>query len=157
VTGPPDDVAPRSGVERSAVDALVEGTQAFGGLIAESLASVDARVTMPQLRVLVLAASGPQNVTAVARDLGVHPSNATRTCDRLVRAGLLTRRHAPDDRRQVILTLTPAGTRLVEQVMSQRRAAAERVLARMSVEHRAMLAEALSAFAAATASTNRPG
>lgn len=145
-----DDAGARRTAEREVVDALVEGTRALGALIAESLAGMEARVTMPQLRVLVLAADRPQNVGSVATDLGVHPSNATRTCDRLVRAGLLDRRHDPHDRRQMILTLTPAGVRLVEDVMSRRRARAEEVLARMSPEHRAMLAESLRAFTAAT-------
>lgn len=152
MNGPGDDAEVQRRADREAVDALVEGTRALGALIAESLAGVEAGITMPQLRVLVLAAGGPQNVTSVASDLGVHPSNATRTCDRLVRAGLLDRRHDQDDRRQVILTLTAAGKRLVEQVMSQRRARAERILARMSPRHRAMLAESLRAFTAATSS-----
>ncbi|WP_354263237.1 MarR family transcriptional regulator [Arthrobacter sp. OAP107] len=44
----------------------------------------------PQLRVLVLIHTrGPQNPGGVAAELGVHASNATRVCDRLVAAELL--------------------------------------------------------------------
>lgn len=150
-----DAAGGRPAVEREHVDALVEGTRAVGALIAESLATAEAMVTMPQLRVLILASNGPQNVTAVAADLGVHPSNATRTCDRLVRAGLLDRRHDARDRRQVLVRLTPSGARLVQAVMAQRRTHAERILARMSEEHRTMLAESLAAFAEASADTRR--
>ena len=124
----------------------MEGSRTMGAVIAESMASVEAVVTMPQLRVLILTSRTPQNVSSVAEDLGVHPSNATRTCDRLVRAGLLDRRPAEDDRRQVVLTVTPDGERLLERVMSHRRESIERILALMSEEHRAMLTEALEAF-----------
>lgn len=133
------------------VDAVLEGSRAVGAIIAESMASVEQVVTMPQLRVLVLASDAPQNVTSVAEDLGVHPSNATRVVDRLVRAGLLDRRPARHDRRHVVLTPTPAGEQLVEQVLTHRRATLERILGRMGEEHRAMLAESLRAFSAAAA------
>jgi DNA-binding MarR family transcriptional regulator len=52
----------------------------------------------------------------VAGALDVNPSNASRTCDRLMKAGLLDRRESPDDRRNVTLTLTEAGTWLVDKV-----------------------------------------
>lgn len=139
----------RSELSDEQLDSVMEGTRTMGALIAESMASVEAVVTMPQLRVLILASSAPQNVTAVAEDLGVHPSNATRTCDRLVRAGLLDRRPAAEDRRQVVLTLTQEGEKLLDGVMSHRRENVERILALMSDEHRAMLAESLDAFTAA--------
>jgi len=83
----------------------------------------------PQLRVLVLASmQGALNLGAVAEALGVHASNATRTVDRLVVAGLLDRRDSPADRRQLELRLTSKGRDLVESVMSHRRAWARRVL-----------------------------
>jgi hypothetical protein len=51
--------------------------------------------TLPQLRVLVVIASrGPQNLAGVAQGLGVHSSNATRACDKLVEAADLY----PDNR-----------------------------------------------------------
>jgi DNA-binding MarR family transcriptional regulator len=102
---------------------------------------------MPQLRVLILAGEAPQSATAVAADLGVHPSNATRTCDRLVAGGLLSRQQAEDDRRRVELTLTESGRRLVDQVMEHRRARVAAIMAGMSRTDRAALAEALTAFA----------
>jgi DNA-binding MarR family transcriptional regulator len=131
------------------VERVVRGTRAFGGMIAGSLASVDPPLTMPQWRVLVLAESEPQNVKGVAQDLGVHPSNATRLCDRLVRAGLLDRRPLEHDRRQVVLTLTTRGRRIVARVFAHRRRAVEEILAAMSEEQRAAVAEAIDAFVTA--------
>ena len=57
------------------------------GLAAQSLAEAEVSITVPQLRVLVtVSRNGPLNLNAVAAMLGVHPSNATRTCQRLVEA-----------------------------------------------------------------------
>jgi len=131
------------------VEQVLDASRVFGALIAESLANVDPPVTMPQFRVLVLAAEAPRNLSAIADDLEVHPSNATRLCDRLVRAGLLDRRRSDADRRQVHLTLTPRGRRLVEKAMSHRREQVERAMAHMSEEERAALAGALSVFSRA--------
>ncbi len=120
------------------------------GVTAASVAEVEDQVTLPQLRVLVMADTDePLTLTRVVESLGVHPSNATRTCDRLVVAGLLDRCDNPDDRRQVLLTLTAEGRTLVRQVMRHRRTAIEAVLRRMQPPARRRLADALAEFAAA--------
>lgn len=117
---------------------------------AQSVAGVEDRVTLPQLRVLVMVASrGPLNLNAVARGLGVHPSNATRACDRLVAAGLLDRRDDPGDRRNVTLELTAQGRELVDEMTRHRRTAVEAVVARMPAEHRHGLVPVLLSFAEA--------
>jgi DNA-binding MarR family transcriptional regulator len=92
---------------------------------------------------------GPMNLNAVARGLTVHPSNATRACDRLVQAGLLSRRDDPADRRNLLLELTDGGRRLVARVMDRRRSAIAEVLREMSPVHRRALVPVLQSFAAA--------
>src|SRR4051794_3663686 len=87
-------------VAREQVDRVVDATRVVGALIAESLVTLEPALTMPQWRVLVLANEGDCNVSAVAEDLAVHMSNATRMCDRLVAAGLLERRRAGEDKGQ---------------------------------------------------------
>lgn len=132
------------------VEAVMAATRVLVALSARSIAGLDGRITLPQFRVLVMVAStGPVNLGAVARALGVHPSNATRACDRLVTAGLLDRRDDPDDRRNLALELTGAGRALVDQVMDDRRAAITEVLERMPDEQRQALAPVLASFAAA--------
>src|SRR3954470_22338495 len=89
-------------VQADEVEAAMAATRVLVALSARSIAGLDGRITLPQFRVLVMVAStGPVNLGAVARALGVHPSNATRACDRLVTAGLLDRRDDPDDRRNL--------------------------------------------------------
>jgi DNA-binding MarR family transcriptional regulator len=115
---------------------------------AQSVASVEDQVTLPQLRVLVMIASrGPQNLTSVAQGLGVHTSNATRLCDKLVEAGLVHRSDDPTDRRNLVLQLTATGYRLVEAVTDQRRGAIATVLTKMPAPLRNDLLPALRAFA----------
>ncbi|HVH94224.1 MAG: MarR family transcriptional regulator [Nocardioidaceae bacterium] len=133
-------------VAREQVDRVVEATRVVGALIAESLVSLEPALTMPQWRVLVLANEGDCNVSAVAEDLGVHMSNATRMCDRLVAAGLLERQRAEYDRRQVLLVLTDAGEALFGSAMEYRRRRIEAAMALMGPEDRAALASSSSVF-----------
>src|SRR6476659_4225674 len=66
---------------------------------------------------------GRMNLGKVAEALGVHPSNAPRTVERLVVAGLLRRTEDPSDRRYLALELTDAGHDVVQGVMGHRREA----------------------------------
>ena len=130
------------------VDAVMAAARVLVAVVASSIAEVEDTVSVPQLRVLVmLATQGPLNLVAVAEALGVHPSNATRTVERLVVAGLVDRRDVPTDRRNVSLTLTAEGRTLVDSVFEHRRAAIERVISRMPENKRRALPAALESFA----------
>lgn len=129
------------------VDTVMRTSRVLVGVIAASVEEVGSTVTVPQLRVLVMAADhSPLTLGNVAEGLGVHPSNATRTCDRLVSAGLLNRRDDPHDRRQLQLTLTRKGRRMVDSVLEHRRVAIERVMVQMDPVSAARLGAALSEF-----------
>jgi DNA-binding MarR family transcriptional regulator len=132
------------------VEAVLAASRVLMGVVAESVAPIAEFVTLSQYRLLVIVAThGPLNLNSVAGALGVHPSNATRACDRLVEAGLLARTESAIDRRRVDLALTTAGVELIGRVMDHRRAAIDRVLARMNPQAREELAVALGDFAAA--------
>lgn len=138
----------RDGPTAEQVDAVMLATRVLVAVSAQSIAAIEDQVTLPQFRVLVMIASwGPQNLRTVAEGLGVHPSNTTRTCDRLVAAGFLSRRDNPADRRNLVLELTANGRELVEGVTRLRRDAIAAVLARMPRHSRDMLATALTGFA----------
>jgi DNA-binding MarR family transcriptional regulator len=115
-----------------------------------SLSAVRHAVTLPQFRMLVvLATGGEAKVVAIADDLGVNPSTAMRMGERLVAKGLVDRRINPASRREVLLRVTDAGHRIVEEVTRHRRAEIARIVARMPPTHRRGLIAALSAFARA--------
>jgi DNA-binding MarR family transcriptional regulator len=132
------------------IDAVMLAARAIVAMTAQSVAALNDQVTLPQLRVLVMIASrGPLNLAAAAGGLGVHHSNATRTCDRLAAAGLLNRAEDPSDRRNLLLDLTDDGRVLVSAMNENRRAAISRVLALMPPSRRRGLAPKLRAFAEA--------
>jgi DNA-binding MarR family transcriptional regulator len=125
----------------------MQTSKVVSAAIAHSLAVTDAKVTLPQLRVLVMVHDRvTMNMSAVAEALGVNPSNASRTCDRLVHAGLLDRRDDPEDRRNVALTLTRAGNRLVESMLGQRQSIFAQVVDRMNPRQRSQLLGGLTAL-----------
>lgn len=146
----PPGSAPRDRVLSEQVDAVMAAARVLVAVIAASVAQVEREVSLPELRVLVLASTrGSLTCAEVGAELGVHASNATRRVDRLVDAGLLHRRPSPSDRRYVEVTLTERGADLVNRVMTHRRRAVEQVLAAVAPRRRASIAPALAAFAAA--------
>lgn len=129
------------------IDAIMLAAQALVGVTAQSVAEVEDLVTLPQLRVLVLVAGrGPLNLQALAMAMGVHPSNATRACDRLVAAGLLRRIESSVDRRNLVLVLTDDGQQLVSAMVQRRRRDVAAVLERVPVTRRRALAAAMRTF-----------
>jgi DNA-binding MarR family transcriptional regulator len=144
--------------DASDVDALMRASKVVSAAIAHSLAVTDAKVTLPQLRVLVMVEDGaPLNLSAVAEGLGVNPSNASRTCDRLVKGGLLDRREDPADRRHVVLTLTAGGRRVLRSMLGQRRTIFQQVLDEMRPADRARLTAGLNAFSDAAQALSNQG
>lgn len=138
------------GAEKAAVEALMAASRAFVGLAARSLADLDAEVTLPQFRAMVvLATRGPQRSVDISAELQVAPSTGTRMCDRLIRKGLVRRSRSTSDRRVVRLRLTPAGRSLVQEVIRRRREELSRIVAATSGYWRPEVFEALTAFAAA--------
>ena len=132
------------------VDALLEASRAMVALAVRSLAGLDADVTLPQFRTLVvLAAHGPRRAIDVAAELGVNPSTGTRMCDRLVRKGLVRRARISGDRRVVRLTLTPAGEDLVNEVTRRRREELARIVAAIPPGGHATLVHTLRTFTVA--------
>jgi len=133
---------------RTSVDAVLTASRALVGVAARSLAETEDTVTLVQYRALVLLASqGDINVGNLAEALGVHQSTASRLCDRLVARGLVDRDLAPDNRREVVVSLTNAGEDLIHTVTARRRAEIEEVLARVKPKDRAAITSALLLFA----------
>ncbi|HEX3815329.1 MAG TPA: MarR family transcriptional regulator [Mycobacteriales bacterium] len=132
------------------VEAVLLASRVLVAVAAQSLAEVADRVTLPQYRTLVvLATRGPMSLGALAEELAIHPSTATRQCDRLVAATLIRRTESRPDRRAVTLQLTPDGQRVVEEVTARRRTAITEILANMTDRQRSGLVSALHSFAEA--------
>lgn len=132
---PPDD---------ELVDAALRASRVLVGVAARSLAVLDDDVTLPQYRALVvLAGRGPLNPGTLAEILGVHPSTATRLCDRLIARKLVSRRESATSRREVTVALTRRGRAVVDTVTTARRAELGAVLAHVPRRERSAVVAAL--------------
>ena len=130
------------------VEAVIGASRVLVAVAARSLAEVAEDVTLPQYRALVVLASrGPQRVASLAELLAVTPPTAPRMCDRLERKGLIRRRAARQDRREVRVSLSAAGQELVSQVADRRRAEIAQLLDRIPVEDQARMVELFGALA----------
>ena len=142
-------------VSSDQVHAVMVAAQALVGVAAQGVAEVEDRVTLPQLRVLMLVATrGGLNLGALAQAMGVHPSNASRACDRLVEAGLLRRTDSTLDRRNLLLELTDNGDALIDELVDHRRSSIATILMRLPEPRRRTLASAMLSFAQAAGETH---
>lgn len=78
--------------------------------------------------VVTVALFPGERVDALRRVLGLSPSGVVRTLDRLVAAGLVTRRSGAGDGREVLVYPTRAGVRNAERVLRGRAVALSRLL-----------------------------
>ena len=145
ITGTEPPMAAAADVDDTELlDAVLAASRSLVAISAQSMAAVADRVDVVQLRVLVVVASrGRCALGEVADAANLHVSTASRTCDRMVAAGLLHRTARPGDRRALELTVTPAGEELVGAVLRRRRTALKPVLARLTRTKRHRLAKAL--------------
>jgi DNA-binding MarR family transcriptional regulator len=129
------------------VDAVLRASRVLVAVAARSLAGSDQDVTLPQYRALVVLASrGPQRPSLLAEALAVHPSTVTRLCDRLVAKRLVQRRESATNRREVSVTLTAKGRRLVDAVTARRRVEIATIVDRIPAAKRATMVRALHAL-----------
>lgn len=133
-----------------AVAMALVASRALVGVAARSLSALEPDVTLPQYRALVLLSSrGAQNVSALADALGIHPSSATRLCDRLLTKGLIDRVTSTGNRREVTLTLSADGRAFVDAVTRSRRRELRRIVGRIDPDVRRGVIDAFDAFATA--------
>jgi DNA-binding MarR family transcriptional regulator len=131
-------------------EALLTASRVLVAVAARSLAIGDSDVTLVQYRALVVLASrGPHHVGELAHALDVHPSTATRLCDRLVARNLIRRAVDRVNRRETVVELAAAGRALVERVTDVRRTEISGIVGRIPDGLRRPAVAALLAFSAA--------
>ena len=129
---------------------VLAASRALVGIAARSLAATEPEITLRQYRALVvLAARGDLNVGTLAEALEIHPSTATRLCDRLLSKHLIERKTSIESRREVTVGLSAAGRGLVRAVTARRRREIQRIVAKLEPPARRRLVEAFAEFAEA--------
>lgn len=144
-----DEAAPQDVDEetKEVTETVMAASRLLVALSARALASVDAALTLPQLRTLVvLDRCGPVKLAVLAATLGVNASTALRMVDKLEAGGLVDRKANPANRREVVLRLTPAGATLVRQVLDHRHREVAALVGTLPVGVRAGLVEGLRAL-----------
>lgn len=107
-------------------------------------------LTLPQYRCLqAVAARGATLTTHLARQFQVGVPTMTGRLDALVERGLLQRQPDPASRRQVLVTITPAGQELLERYQVLVEAELRDLLAHLPDKRQARLRDALGDLAAA--------
>lgn len=104
--------------------------------------------TMVQLRMLAMLAARPWSLGELAAAHQVTPSSMSRTVDVLVQREWVARTPAPDDRRKVVLHLTPAGHAAHAAMIHAARDVAAALLAQLDAQDRARLYDGLCALRA---------
>ncbi len=151
----------RRGAHDKEAGAVLGACRVLVAVSAQSVAAVEDVADLIEFRALVIVASGGSvSLSTLAEAANIHLSRASRLCDRLVVKGLINRADDPANRRQLTLTLTSDGERVVSRVMQRRREVILPILARMneqlSPQRRAELVSLLREFAAAGGEPSDP-
>ena len=108
-------------------------------------------ITIAQLKSLFFISNqGSSNLGKLAAALGVTPANVTGIVDRLVEHDLVSRNENVQDRRMLLLRTTGKGEELVANLRERRRGYMSDILARLSVDELATLAQGLNTLVKAT-------
>jgi DNA-binding MarR family transcriptional regulator len=102
---------------RLSIDALV---RVFRITDSPALGPGTPKLNPPDMQALLFVARDPDCIASdVGAFLGVVPTTTSALIDRLVRQGLLLRGRTDTNRRIVLLRLTGAGEKIVQQIISQ--------------------------------------
>ena len=136
-------------------DALLGLARAVVG-ISTRAADELGRVSIVQLRALtILLEMDGANLAQLAEGMGVTVSTTSRLVDRLVAAGMVDRRRAEHSRREIALTLTPAGRATLDRYDELRLDGLHAVLDGLPEAERGQVVGAFALFAAAAHESTR--
>jgi DNA-binding MarR family transcriptional regulator len=117
-------------------------TRAFRRLragAARELAPLGLTFSQSRMLRMIGRAEHPLRIGDVASLLEIAPRSATGMVDSLEEAGLATRRPDDDDRRSVLVELTPRGRGILDQLGAARRESANALFSRLTSGQRAEL------------------
>ncbi len=74
-------------------------------------------LSVPQFHAIMMVRTlGQASMTDLSDRLGVSPPSASAMVDRLVEKGILTREHSDEDRRKVVVSISPEAMKAIEGV-----------------------------------------
>ena len=105
---------------------LVEALAASGQTVPRDFV-METDLTLPQIRILYMLATGPARITDISKANGMALANASSMVERLARKDLVERVSDPNDRRVAPVCLTTKGREAVEGVTRSENAAVDRI------------------------------
>lgn len=103
-------------------------------------------LTLPQYRILTNVAQGIGKASVLCELKGVSMPAMSRMVDTLVRKGFLKRGSNSEDRREIVLSLTPEGKKALEQLKGAVTEAISGLLGALSRQEQEISAQALGIF-----------
>ncbi|HVU91226.1 MAG TPA: MarR family transcriptional regulator [Jatrophihabitans sp.] len=131
------------------VDSIVRELQRATHVVLEALEGELAglKLRASEINVLANLADGePRPVSRLAAEVGSRPTTMTTVLDRLAARALIRRTANPDDRRSLLIELTPAGRRTARRVRSAVDRVEEQAVAGLSPHAVAALRRGLAAL-----------
>ncbi len=119
---------------------------------------MDVSLTIAQVKSLFyISNNGSVNFRMLAAALKVTPSNVTGIIDRLVDQGLVSRTENPDDRRMLMLQLTPQGETLISGLRERRFSQMSAVLSKLNEDELEVISRSFKILGRAIEDYNRSG
>jgi DNA-binding MarR family transcriptional regulator len=107
-------------------------------------------ITVSQCYALdALGEHGEMAMIELAGKLYLDKSTATRAIDPLVERGLVQRRFSEQDRREILVSLTPAGAKLHNEIIAHLQASQRQILERIPLQRREDILAALEILSSA--------
>lgn len=145
-----DPAAALAGGLETATAAVETGVELLREVCDRALEEMGSTVSPNQLRALLIVdRCRGLNLNTLAQEMRASNSATSRLCDRLQASGLIEREAAARDRREVVISLSEPGRRLVEWARRRRRRELAKVIDTMSPAGREALLHGLAAFRAA--------
>lgn len=114
----------------------------------DSLDRTNSEITRPQMFMLYFIHKyGKCKLTQLAEKMEVKPSAITVMIDRLEKAGYVERTHCTEDRRSILVEVTPLGKETLETAIQARSEVIKTYLQRLKPEERITFTELLEALA----------
>ena len=133
---------------RAALIRLDEAWSRLTRQISADLKEYPLAIPLSQVYLLrMLDRRGDLNMSDLANSLGITLSGCTAVVDRAVEAGWVERKRGPNDRRVVLVGVSPEGERILDQVRQTRASIFARYLTRLNPTEIETLADLLSRVA----------
>ena len=154
-SAPADGAPGPDGSANEVIVGIVRAGEAFVALANQALNDYQLSPAARQALAVLDGAGEPLSPTEIARRLIVTTASITSLLDTLQRRGLVERRPDPDDRRRLLITITPAARDLVRRYVPEIVALQASVMRDIPEEDRRQFAAVLTRIREAIAAASR--